>query len=84
MAVQSLPAWAPPINPVGGSTGSSARKKSDQRFRSFAERYLIARASFFRQEPTALAEDTWSCLLDAKRAYAMVRRLGESVDPEDM
>lgn len=57
--------------------------KSDPRFRSFCERYFVARASYFRQEPDGLANDTWTCILDAKRAYAMIKRTGENIDPED-
>lgn len=68
---------------IGGPTHGNTKKPSDQRFRSFAERYLIARAHFFRQEPEGLAEDQWSCILDAKRAYRMIQRTGENIEPED-
>lgn len=57
--------------------------KSDPRWRSFCERYFVARAGFFRQDPNGLAEDTWTCILDAKRVYAMIKRTGENIDPED-
>lgn len=57
------------------------RRQSDQRFRSFAERYLIARATFLR--PSHELEDGWKVLLDAKSLYAMIRRTGENIDPDD-
>jgi hypothetical protein len=62
---------------------SPKKRNSDQRFRSFAERYLVARAQFFRQDPKGLAEDTWSCILDAERAYRMIERTGQHINPED-
>lgn len=52
--------------------------QSDPRFRSFAERYIIARASFFRVNHET--EDAWKCLLDAKRVYKMAERMGETVN----
>lgn len=68
---------------LGAPTHANVKKPSDQRFRSFAERYMIARANYFRQDPEGLAEDTWTCILDAKRAYAMIARTGENIEPED-
>lgn len=50
---------------------------SDSRFRSFAERYVISRAPFFRLGFEA--EDGWSCLMDAKRLYKMIERTGVNV-----
>lgn len=67
----------------GGPTHANVKKPSDQRFRSFAERYVIARAHYFRQEPELLLEDSWSCILDAKRLYAMIARTGQNIEPED-
>lgn len=58
-------------------------KKSDPRFRSFAERWMVARCGLFRTDPHGLAEDTWTTILDAKRAYAMIKRTGLSIEPED-
>jgi hypothetical protein len=45
------------------------------RFRSFAERFLIERASTFRTDH--MAEDTWQCVQDAKRAYGLIRSTGK-------
>lgn len=53
---------------------------SDSRFRSFAERYIISRAPFFRVGFEA--EDGWACLMDAKRLYKMIDRAGTSVNIE--
>ena len=68
---------------VGQPQQGTKGKPSDQRFRSFAERYMIARAHLFRVPDTELAEDTWQCILDAKRAYAMIARTGQNIEPED-
>lgn len=58
---------------------------SDMRFRSFAERFLVTRSHLFRTDPDGLARDTWNCVLDAQRAYKMIRLVGlgkfEDVDP---
>lgn len=71
---------------VGASAASpvangAVHKKSDQRFRSFAERYVIARADKFRVGHEA--EDGWHALMDAKRLYTMIRQGGENLSPED-
>lgn len=63
------------------ATGQPATRKSDQRFRSFAERYVIARADKFRVGHEA--EDGWHALMDAKRLYTMIRQGGENLSPED-
>lgn len=68
---------------VGQPQQGTRGKPSDARFRSFAERFMIARAHLFRADRDGLAEDTWSCILDAKRAYSMIRRTGENIEPED-
>ena len=64
------------ISPVNeGST-----KQSNLRFRSFAERYMVTRSEFFRQDPDGLAADTWQCILDARRAYKLIGQVGLNVD----
>ena len=55
---------------------------SDQRFRSFAERYLIERVRMFR--PDKIDEDTWACILDAKRAYKQIKAVGRSITEEQI
>lgn len=50
------------------------------RFRSFAERYMIARAHNFRVGHEK--EDQWQCILDAKTAYAMIARTGREINPQ--
>lgn len=56
--------------------------RSDPRFRSFAERYLVTRSAFFRVGFEV--EDAWKCMLDAKTIYKMGARLGHHVDPDDL
>lgn len=69
---------------VGGASNQTTPiKKPDPRFRSFAERYVVARAEFFRKDPDGHAEDQWECLLDAKRVYLMARRMSINVEPGD-
>jgi hypothetical protein len=60
--------------------GSVSARQSDQRFRSFAERFMIERASTFRQDK--IDEDTWKCILDAKRAYKQIEAVGRSITEE--
>lgn len=57
--------------------------RSNARFRSFCERYVVTRSEFFRQDPEGLAEDTWSCILDAKRAYSLIRRTSIGLGEDD-
>lgn len=84
---------AGPVGPVGvgGQAGSSpvqapnagpTKVVSDQRFRSFAERWMVARCHLFRVDPEGLAEDTWNAVLDAKKAYQMIERSGRNIEPD--
>lgn len=83
MAQTAAPLAAVPNANVGAPQQGTRGKPSDARFRSFAERFMIARAHLFRADSEGLAEDTWSCILDAKRAYSMIKRTGENIEPED-
>lgn len=51
-----------------------------ERFRSFAERYIVARASVWKpgEEDTA----GWVAVQDAKRLYKQIAKQGEIVDQE--
>src|SRR5579859_7265960 len=53
---------------------------SDQRFRSFAERWVAARCHLFRQD--FIQADTWECVQQAKTAYKMIHMVGTSEDLE--
>lgn len=75
---------SPIANPNAGQPAqANGKKPSDQRFRSFAERYIIARAHFFRVPLSEHTEDQWSCVMDAKRVYAMIERVGQNIEPEE-
>lgn len=52
------------------------KRQSDQRFRSFAERFLVTRSSLFSTDPDQLAKDTWECIQNARRAYMMIKAVG--------
>lgn len=54
-------------------------RTSNLRFRSFCERYMVTRSEFFRRDPEGLAEDTWNCILDARRAYKLIGQVGLNV-----
>jgi hypothetical protein len=57
---------------------------SDQRFRSFAERYLVARAHLLTADPQALDEETWRMIQSARTAYRMIDQVGKGpIEPED-
>ena len=73
------------IGPAGtyssGPIGDDEVKlKSDQRFRSFAERWVTARCHLFRAD--YLQQDTWECVQQAKTAYKMIHLVGTSPDIE--
>lgn len=75
---------APSQSPVNQAASGVQKKQSDPRFRSFVERYLIERVAYFSLDPDQHAKDQWDCILDAKRAYAMVNRAGQGWnDSED-
>lgn len=54
-------------------------RPSNARFRSFAERYVCARAEFFRVPPKEHMEDQWLCIQDARRAYDMIKQTGRNI-----
>jgi len=70
----------PGISPVATGPAPNQPRKSDSRFRSFAERYLIERAAHFRQDHIDI--DTWSCIMDAKRAYKQIEAVGCTVSDD--
>lgn len=70
-------------NPNTGQPAHVSRQKSDTRFRSFAERWMVARAHMLTADPAFLAEDTWRAIMDAKRAYNMIRSAGENIEPDE-
>lgn len=53
----------------------------EQRFRSFAERYMIERASTFRGGHEE--EDQWTCMLSAKSAYKKIAAMGRGLVQEN-
>lgn len=65
---------------MGLSPDNPNSRPSDMRFRSFAERYTIERASTFRE--AYLMEDTWRCIQDAKRAYKQIEAVGRTIAEE--
>lgn len=50
------------------------------RFRSFAERYIIERASTFRTGYER--EEAWTATLDAKTIYGNIARAAQDAEPE--
>lgn len=71
----------PAANPNVGTPQQGTREHPETaRFRSFAERYMIARAHNFRPEHEK--EDQWTCILNAKAAYAMIARVGANINPQ--
>ena len=79
------------VNPIVAAAGQAQgqgmqelnKNKADPRFRSFAERYVIARTEFFRNDPDGHAADLWTAMLNARRAYSLIRRMSQHLDPED-
>lgn len=56
-------------------------ESNETRFRSFAERYMIARAPSFRDGHEE--EDQWTCILNAKSAFRKIEAMGRGVTNED-
>lgn len=59
-----------------------AIESNETRFRSFAERYVIARAPSFR--PGHEEEDQWTCMLNAKSAYKKIAAMGQGITAEEL
>lgn len=59
-----------------------AIESNETRFRSFAERYVIARAPSFR--PGLEEEDQWTCMLNAKSAYKKIAAMGQGITAEEL
>lgn len=51
------------------------------RFRSFAERYVVARAPTF--DPKTEQEDAWEALLNARTIYEQIGQMSKNVDTPD-
>lgn len=62
---------------IAGNSVTSSPQSFD-RFRSFAERYVIERAGSFR--PGSELEDAWRTIQDAKRVYGMIAQARDNVD----
>lgn len=56
-----------------------AEDKGCDRFRSFAERYVIARAGSF--DPSKSLEDSWACVQEAKKVYMLIARASDDLEP---
>ncbi len=73
-----------PVGPVGtpgpvGPRGDDAQQQrpSNQRFRSFAERYIIERCRDWPQRE--VDERTWAAILEAKSIYNKVKEVGRTL-----
>lgn len=64
-------------SPIATPKEGSLLPPSNTRFRSFAERYLIERATHFRADH--IDEDAWRCIQDARRAYKQIEAVGRTV-----
>src|ERR1700688_1985366 len=61
--------------------GAGQANGAYDRFRSFAERYLIARAETF--EPGKELEQGWQTIMDAKKLYQMMARASVDEAPDE-
>lgn len=50
-------------------------ESEQQRFRSFAERYVIARAHNFSADPVQEEHDAWECAVRARSLYEKINNL---------
>ena len=79
LTTMSSPGPAKAFNPIRQGEGMPP---SNTRFRSFAERWVIARADKFRTDH--IEEDTWRSIQDARRAYKQVEAVGRMVVDDDI
>lgn len=68
---------AAPVSVSAPVPEESGRAPSNTRYRSFAERYVVERASTFR--PGHEEEDAWKAAMSAKTAYNMIREVGRTL-----
>jgi hypothetical protein len=72
-----------PVGPVGSpgvagqSNDAQQQRPSNQRFRSFAERYIIERCRDWPQRE--VDERTWAAILEAKSIYNKVKEVGRTL-----
>jgi hypothetical protein len=66
-----------PVQAPMAATAEPNKVPSNTRYRSFAERYVIERASTFR--PGHEDEDAWMAAMRAKTAYNMIKEVGRTV-----
>lgn len=72
-------------NPRSSQSGVSAqqspaneapRRKSDDRFRSFAERYVLTRSHLWPEDPDEWQKAMYAAILDARVAYNTIKKVG--------
>ena len=79
------PGWTP-IGPYGppanGTVGPPTVNDTEKtRFRSFAERYVIERASSFKEDTEQ--NDAWKAILQAKTVYKMIHGIANTLTMDD-
>ena len=62
---------------AGQSNDAQQQRPSNQRFRSFAERYIIERCRDWPQRE--VDERTWAAILEAKSIYNKVKEVGRTL-----
>ncbi len=74
----SGPAGSPGVSgPAPVETPDERKRHSNQRFRSFAERYVVERAKTFRADHEI--EDAHNCTLAARTIYKMIAEVGRTL-----
>lgn len=58
--------------------------QEQQRFRSFAERYVVERTRISTPEKGKELEEAWLAILDAKRLYKQIQLTAEGLTTEDL
>lgn len=57
-------------------------ERDEERFRSFAERYVVARAQHFDTDPKVEEEQAWACILRAKSVYKQIEMQAGEFKPQ--
>lgn len=70
----------PPVTSGQGGV-EQQQKKSNQRFRSFAERYVVERCRDWKEGE--ISERAWAAILEAKTTYNQIKEVGRTLDHDD-
>lgn len=69
--------WAVGVSPAAAAPKEQEQTPSNQRFRSFCERYIVERARDWKEEEVDAR--AWEAILQARSIYNKVREVGRTL-----